>query len=94
MPVKMRTDITSKKARLPGALSEYPVLSALTGRAYSPQHPAFKKRRGQTAVEYLLVTLALTVAFSLFYGMLQGYLKQTFEAGGKIVLQTRKPTRP
>lgn len=35
-------------------------------------------RRGQTAVEYMLTTLALVTAFAGMYGFMQGQLKRLF----------------
>lgn len=44
-------------------------------------------RRGQTAVEYLLVTVSLTVAFAVAYRVLQWYLAQQFKQGGVVILR-------
>jgi hypothetical protein len=44
-------------------------------------------RRGQTAVEYLLVTVALTVAFATIYRVVQWYLVRQFRQGGVIILR-------
>jgi hypothetical protein len=44
-------------------------------------------RRGQTAVEYLLVTVALTVAFATVYRVVQWYLVRQFRQGGVIILR-------
>ena len=46
-----------------------------------------RARRGQTAVEYLLVTVSLTVAFAMVYRVLQVYLSRQFENGGVIILR-------
>ena len=43
-------------------------------------------RGGQTAVEYLLTTVALAVAFSGFFAILQGGLKKLFIAAGMKIL--------
>ncbi len=52
---------------------------------------AFKRlRKGQTAVEYLLVTVVLTVAFSMVYRVLQSYLTTQFTQGGVIILRMYK----
>jgi len=48
----------------------------------------FKKRAGQTAVEYLLVTVCLTVVFATMYKALQYSLTQQFQWGGKIIVRT------
>jgi len=45
------------------------------------------RRRGQTAVEYLLVTVALLVVFVSLYKTLQWYLARQFSAGGVIVIK-------
>jgi hypothetical protein len=47
-------------------------------------------RRGQTAVEYMLVTVALTVTFAVVYRVLQWYLSRQFRAGGTIILRMYK----
>ncbi len=44
-------------------------------------------RRGQTAVEYLLVTVALTLAFATIYRVVQWYLVRQFRQGGVIILR-------
>jgi len=44
-------------------------------------------RRGQTAIEYLLVTVALTVAFASVYRVLQWYLASQFTTGGVVILR-------
>ena len=63
-------------------------------RQYDPKRilPAALRRlrRGQTAVEYLLVTVVLTVAFSMMYRVLQSYLTRQFTQGGIIILQMYK----
>ncbi|HOW89995.1 MAG TPA: hypothetical protein PL037_06915 [Elusimicrobiales bacterium] len=50
----------------------------------------FAARRAQTAVEYLLVTVALTVAFSVSYRVLQWYLTAQFKSGGLVILRMYK----
>lgn len=47
-------------------------------------------RRGQTAVEYLLVTVVLTVTFALVYRVLQSYLSRQFTRGGIIIIRMYK----
>ena len=44
-------------------------------------------RRGQTTVEYILVTAALTVTFFVIYKILQGFLARQFKMGGIIILR-------
>ncbi|MDE2141844.1 MAG: hypothetical protein KGJ84_05475 [Elusimicrobia bacterium] len=43
-------------------------------------------KRGQTAVEYLLTTVALAVAFSGLFAILQGQLKRLFIFAGVKIL--------
>jgi Flp pilus assembly pilin Flp len=43
-------------------------------------------RSGQTAVEYMLATLALTIAFAGMYGFMQGQLKKLFTAAAVKIL--------
>lgn len=45
-----------------------------------------KGKGGQTAVEYLLTTLALVTAFAGMYGVLQGALKKAFTVAGMKIL--------
>ncbi|MEA3306452.1 MAG: hypothetical protein U9Q34_01545 [Elusimicrobiota bacterium] len=47
-------------------------------------------RRGQTAIEYILIMLALFFVFSMMYRSLQWYLSKEFRAGGIIVLRMYK----
>ena len=46
----------------------------------------FSGKKGQTAVEYLLTTLTLVVAFAGMYGFLQGQLKVLFKIAGIKIL--------
>ena len=55
--------------------------------SYTPSTKPSTLRRGQTAVEYLLVTVALTVAFAMVYRTLQWYLASQFTSGGVIILR-------
>ncbi|MCX5784381.1 MAG: hypothetical protein NTX59_01700 [Elusimicrobia bacterium] len=48
------------------------------------------KRRGQTAIEYLLVTVSLLVVFVFLYKSLQWYLSGQFKSGGIIVMKMYK----
>ncbi len=43
-------------------------------------------RKGQTAVEYLLTTVALVTVFAGMYGFLQGQLKVLFQIAGVKIL--------
>lgn len=43
-------------------------------------------KKGQTAVEYLLTTVALAVAFSSLFAILQNQLKILFKAAGVKIL--------
>ena len=45
-------------------------------------------RSGQTAVEYLLTTLALTMVFAGMFGFLQGQLRRLFTIAGVKILST------
>lgn len=45
------------------------------------------KRRGQTAVEYILVTTALLLAFVMIYRVMQWYLTNQFRDGGLIIMR-------
>jgi len=47
-------------------------------------------RRGQTAIEYLLVTVSLLVVFVVMYQSLQWYLSGEFTRGGLIILRMYK----
>lgn len=46
------------------------------------------RRRGQSAVEYLLTTLALTTAFAGMYGFMQGQLKKLFVSAAVKILKS------
>jgi hypothetical protein len=59
-------------------------------RRFVPLFLPLLKRRGQTVVEYLLVTVALTIAFSTMYRVLQWYLTRQFSAGGVMILRMYK----
>ena len=48
------------------------------------------KRRGQTAIEYLLVTVSLLTVFIMMYRSLQWYLARQFTTGGVIILRMYK----
>ncbi|GEM_PF-3837761 len=56
-------------------------MPASAGKERSP------RRRGQTAVEYILVTLALLMAFVMIYRVMQWYLTGQFRAGGLIIMR-------
>lgn len=45
-----------------------------------------RARAGQTAVEYMLTTMALVVAFSAMYGVIQNSLKKLFTAAAIKIL--------
>ncbi len=49
-----------------------------------------EKRRGQTAIEYLLVTVSLLAVFVMLYQSLQWYLSSQFTRGGVMILQMYK----
>jgi cell division protein FtsL len=44
-------------------------------------------RRGQTAVEYILVTTALLMAFVMIYRVMQWYLTAQFREGGMVIMR-------
>lgn len=46
-----------------------------------------RRRSGQTAIEYLLVTVSLLAVFVMMYQSLQWYLTGQFTRGGVIILQ-------
>ena len=52
--------------------------------------PSTLKRRGQTTVEYLLVTVSLLTVFVMMYRSLQWYLSKQFTNGGVIILRMYK----
>ncbi|MBU2530200.1 MAG: hypothetical protein KKD35_04085 [Elusimicrobia bacterium] len=52
----------------------------------------FKLRKGQTAVEYSLIMLALLFVFTIMYTSLQWYLSKEFKSGGIIILRMYKET--
>lgn len=47
-----------------------------------------RKRRAQTAVEYILITLVLVVVFVVIHKAMQWACAQQFVWGGKIILRT------
>ena len=49
-----------------------------------------RRRSGQTAIEYLLVTVSLLFVFVMMYRSLQWYLSNQFTRGGMIILQMYK----
>lgn len=49
-----------------------------------------RRQSGQTAVEYILTTLALTMAFAGMYGFMQGQLKTLFKAAAVKILKSYK----
>lgn len=46
-----------------------------------------KKRIGQTAVEYILVTVSLLFVFTTMYKALNYAVSKQFENGGRIIMQ-------
>ena len=48
-------------------------------------------RGGQTVVEYLLITVALTTLFAGMYGFLQGQTKRLFKIAGAKILTSYQP---
>ena len=47
-----------------------------------------KDRRGQTAVEYMLTTVVLTMCFAGMYGFMQKQLTQLYKQAAKAILTT------
>lgn len=45
-----------------------------------------KNKKGQTAIEYILTTAALFVAFILFYKYYTWIVPQQYEQGAKVIL--------
>jgi len=51
------------------------------------------RRRGQTVVEYLLVTVSLVIAFSMMYQALQSSMANYFQRGGLVIIRPYIETR-
>lgn len=45
------------------------------------------KRRGQTAIEYILVTVSLLFVFTTMYKALQYSIANQFERGGRVIMR-------
>ena len=87
----MGTDRTSSKADVENEavkLAEYNSPSSLIPHPSSFARRA--RRRGQTAIEYLLVTASLLFVFVVLYRTLQWYLSKQFRNGGVIVMKMYK----
>lgn len=56
----------------------------------SPSRYIGKGQRGQTAVEYMLTTVVLTMAFAGMYGFMQKQLTKLYTQAAKVIL-TRYP---
>lgn len=54
--------------------------------------PRGLKRRGQTAIEYLLVTVSLLFVFVMMYKALQYSLSNQFKRGGMVIIRMYKET--
>lgn len=50
------------------------------------------KRRGQTAIEYLLVTVSLLFVFVVMYKALAYSLSNQFKRGGMVIIRMYKET--
>ena len=90
MAAKMGTDRIFRKS---AAGNEVVKFSGSSGPFFSFQPSAFARctrRRGQTAIEYLLVTVSLLFVFVTLYRTLQWYLSREFRAGGVIVMKMYK----
>lgn len=51
-----------------------------------------KSRKGQTAIEYLLVTVSLLFVFVLMHKALQYALANQFKRGGMVIIKMYKET--
>jgi len=49
-----------------------------------------KSRKGQTAIEYLLVTVSLLFIFVMMYKALQYALSNQFKRGGMVIIRMYK----
>lgn len=49
-----------------------------------------KKRKGQTAVEYILIMLPLLILFVMMYRSLQWYLSREFKSAGAVIVKMYK----
>ena len=62
-------------------------------RRFSTLNPLpYTLKKGQTAIEYSLIMLALLFVFSMMYRSLQWYLAKEFRVGGVIILRMYKET--
>ena len=52
--------------------------------------PVRSKRKGQTAIEYLLVTASLLIVFVMMYKALQYSLANQFKRGGMVIIKMYK----
>ncbi len=48
----------------------------------------WKRRQGQTTIEYLLTTVTLVTVFAGMYGFLQSSLKDEFKAAARVILKS------
>lgn len=48
----------------------------------------FMKRKGQTVVEYILVTVSLLIIFVIMFRALQWACKDSFIKGAKVIVRT------
>ncbi|HBB66149.1 MAG: hypothetical protein A2X28_04350 [Elusimicrobia bacterium GWA2_56_46] len=69
-----------------------PVVKAKSPKRFSfITHPSsLILRKGQTTIEYLLVTVSLLTVFVMMYRSLQWYLSKQFTNGGVIILRMYK----
>lgn len=83
----MGTSRTFRKAAAGNEAVKLPEYNGISSLIPHPSSFARRARRGQTAIEYLLIMAALLVVFVGLYRSLQWYLTREFRAGGVIVMK-------
>ena len=73
-----------------GILSSIGKARGLKRFPFIPHPSSLILRKGQTTVEYLLVTVSLLTVFVMMYRSLQWYLSKQFTNGGVIILRMYK----
>jgi hypothetical protein len=63
-------------------------MALLNFKSFAPRCPRSAARRGQTAIEYLLVTISLLFVFVVMYKALQYSLTNQFQRGGLVIVRT------
>jgi len=77
----MRTEENLLTTSVPGCLSPF---------GLKPPVPSRRARRGQTTIEYLLVTVSLLFVFVLMFKALQYALSNQFKRGGIVIIKMYK----